>query len=301
MFLRCADAEAYEVKKNGVSNGIFINALKQRVCEDEKVTVMLDRVAEDMGRFKLTHGIQALELRSNLSERRCLTDSIQTAQCSASYSARNLQWTVAHVLPKSQTLRFDCGVVVQLVFAAEFSNVMVIYTQVLEKPTDVVSCSAQLTDFPEDVEIDLKKSNQETPLEAGCLLQIPEMLPATTHSRYTRIPALQRLKKELVFTVCLHYSYSNLDEEILEKRTATAGKPLVSKLNLYEPRPCQSSKNPSCFDSFNVPESSPFVSGSLEAWTSHPRSVRGEVSSTNLPQETECDEQYDAPQPLVLD
>ena len=45
---RCVDAMAYEVKREDVSNGIFINFLKQRVCEDEKVTVMLDRVAEGM-------------------------------------------------------------------------------------------------------------------------------------------------------------------------------------------------------------------------------------------------------------
>lgn len=44
--LRCVDAEAYEVKREDVANGIFISFLKQRVCEDEKVTVMLDRVAE---------------------------------------------------------------------------------------------------------------------------------------------------------------------------------------------------------------------------------------------------------------
>lgn len=46
--IRCVDAEAYEVKKEDISNGIFINFLKRRVCEDEKVTVMLDRVAEGM-------------------------------------------------------------------------------------------------------------------------------------------------------------------------------------------------------------------------------------------------------------
>lgn len=45
---RCVDAEAYEVKREDVSNGIFISFLKRRVCEDEKVTVMLDRVAEGM-------------------------------------------------------------------------------------------------------------------------------------------------------------------------------------------------------------------------------------------------------------
>lgn len=36
------------MKREDVTNGIFISFLKQRVCEDEKVTVMLDRVAEGM-------------------------------------------------------------------------------------------------------------------------------------------------------------------------------------------------------------------------------------------------------------
>lgn len=34
------------MKREDVTNGIFISFLKRRVCEDEKVTVMLDRVAE---------------------------------------------------------------------------------------------------------------------------------------------------------------------------------------------------------------------------------------------------------------
>lgn len=51
----------------------------------------------DMGHCEITRGRQALELRSNLSERRSLTDHIQTSDhCSVSYSARNLQWAVAH-------------------------------------------------------------------------------------------------------------------------------------------------------------------------------------------------------------
>ena len=45
---RCVDAEAFEVKRDDLSNGIFISFLKQRLREDEKVTVMLDRVAEGM-------------------------------------------------------------------------------------------------------------------------------------------------------------------------------------------------------------------------------------------------------------
>ncbi|XP_061832216.1 MALT paracaspase 2 [Nerophis lumbriciformis] len=250
-YATCVDAEAYEVKREDVSNGIFISFLKRRVCEDEKVTVMLDRVAEDMGRFEITRGRQALELRSNLSERRSLTDKIQTSECSAAYSARNLQWAVAHALPKSRFIHFDCGVKVQLGFAAEFSNVMVIYTRILDKPKEICSCSAQLTDFPEDVDMDLKKSNQETLLEAGSLLLIKEHVPSPQFpTLYTHIQSLQRLQKELTFSVCLHYVYSDMEEEVAEKRAVTVGKPLVSKLNLYEPRPAASVS----FDSGSVSE-----------------------------------------------
>lgn len=45
---------------------------------------------------------------------------------------------------------------VQLGFAAEFSNVMVIYTRILEKPKEISSCCAQLTDFPEVCELILE-------------------------------------------------------------------------------------------------------------------------------------------------
>ncbi|XP_042340091.1 MALT paracaspase 2 [Plectropomus leopardus] len=315
-YATCVDAEAYEVKREDVSNGIFISFLKRRVCEDEKVTVMLDRVAEDMGRCEITRGRQALELRSNLSERRSLTDQIQTSECSASHSARNLQWAVAHVLPKSHWLHFDCGVKVQLGFAAEFSNVMVIYTRIVEKPKEIVSCCAQLTDFSEDVDIDLKKSNQETLLEAGSLLLIKENLPSPeVPSLYTRIRCLQRLKRELTFTVCLHYTYSNMDEEVQERKPVTVGKPLVSKLNLHEPRPpraCSASSSFS-FDSLDVPECSSFTEAfasagsALDTLTYRAQTARASSvidspnssRSANIPEEIDSPELYDAPKPLV--
>lgn len=49
----------------------------------------------DMGTLELTRGRQALELRSNLSERRALTDPIRSLG-RAETSARNLQWAKAH-------------------------------------------------------------------------------------------------------------------------------------------------------------------------------------------------------------
>uniref|UniRef100_A0A3B4U4H5 MALT paracaspase 2 n=1 Tax=Seriola dumerili TaxID=41447 RepID=A0A3B4U4H5_SERDU len=290
-YATCVDAEAYEVKREDVSNGIFINFLKQRVCEDEKVTVMLDRVAEDMGRCVITRGRQALELRSNLSERRSLTDQIQAAECSASYSARNLQWAVAHVLPKSHYLKFDCGVTVQLGFAAEFSNIMVIYTRILEKPKEIVSCSAQLTDFPQ-----------------VCYTQKIQTLMTFT-------PCYMFLWQdgELTFTVCLHYTYSNMDEEVQERQPVTVGKPLVSKLNLHEPRPpraCSASSSLSP-DPFNLAECSYFGEGftSVEsasntslydAQTGRESSITPTASrSANIPEETDSPEVFDTTKSIV--
>ncbi|XP_038136980.1 MALT paracaspase 2 [Cyprinodon tularosa] len=303
-YATCVDAEAYEVKRDDVSNGIFISFLKQHVCQDEKVTVMLDRVAEDMGRCAITRGRQALELRSNLSERRSLTDQIQTSESSESDSARNLQWAVAHVLPESRCLQFDCGVQVQLGFAAEFSNVMVIYSRILEKPAEIETCCAQLTDFPQEVDIDLKKSNQETLFEAGCLLLIKEELPSPeAKSLYTRIRGLQRLRTDLTFTVCLHYTYSNMDEEVQEQLPVTVGKPLVSKLNLHESRMSTSGPAYSC-SSFDSAECSSLAS---DTWTSFGQTST-EFShadsltlsrSANMPEETDSPGVFNSPQPLT--
>lgn len=50
-------------------------------------------------------------------------------------------------LPESMCLNFDCGAQIKLGFAAEFSNVLVIYTHIVKKPTDMSFCQAHVTDF----------------------------------------------------------------------------------------------------------------------------------------------------------
>lgn len=50
-------------------------------------------------------------------------------------------------LPESRYLEFKCGVQIQLGFAAEFSNVMIIYTRIVKKPPEIVVCRAYVTDF----------------------------------------------------------------------------------------------------------------------------------------------------------
>ncbi|NXE56476.1 MALT1 protein, partial [Casuarius casuarius] len=231
-YATCADAEAYELSQGELSNGIFVSFLKRWLLEDEKITVLLDKVAEDMGTLEITRGRQALELRSNLSERRALTDPIRPAEGQDESSVRNLQWAKAHVLPESRHLHFDCGVTVQLGFAAEFSNIMIIYTRVVATPKDISKCEAKLTDIPEELDVDLKFTNKESPEEVGSPLSPTWSLDVPSCCLYSRLCGLQKLRQELAFTVCLQYQYQGMDDFVEERRTVNVGKPLIAKLNL---------------------------------------------------------------------
>ncbi|NXX86357.1 MALT1 protein, partial [Urocolius indicus] len=229
-YATCQGAEAFEIQQSGLANGIFMKFLKDRLLEDKKITVLLDEVAEDMGKCHLTKGKQALEIRSSLSEKRALTDPIQHTASSAESLARNLQWAKAHELPESMYLEFRCGVQIQLGFAAEFSNVMIIYTRIVRQPPDIAVCRAYVTDFALDLDVDPKEANKGTPEETGSYL-VSKDLPK--HCLYTRLSSLQKLKEQLIFTVCLHYEYPGIEETMDERKEVNVGKPLIAKLGLH--------------------------------------------------------------------
>uniref|UniRef100_A0A7M4F1I5 Mucosa-associated lymphoid tissue lymphoma translocation protein 1-like n=1 Tax=Crocodylus porosus TaxID=8502 RepID=A0A7M4F1I5_CROPO len=230
-YATCADAEAYELSQGELSNGIFVSFLKRWLLEDEKITVLLDKVAEDMGTLEITKGRQALELRSNLCERRALTDPIKPSEGPEEVSVRNLQWVKAHVLPESRYLQFDCGVRVQLGFAAEFSNILIIYTHIVVTPKEITRCEAKLTDIPEELDVDLKFTNKESPEEVGSTLPQASSTHFPDCCLYSRLCGLQKLK-ELTFTICLQYQYQGIDDFIEESQSVNIGKPLIAKLNL---------------------------------------------------------------------
>ncbi|XP_055555708.1 mucosa-associated lymphoid tissue lymphoma translocation protein 1 isoform X2 [Falco cherrug] len=229
-YATCQGAEAFEIQQLGLANGIFMKFLKDRLLEDKKITVLLDEVAEDMGKCHLTKGKQALEIRSSLSEKRALTDPIQQTTASAESLARNLQWAKAHELPESMYLEFKCGVQIQLGFAAEFSNVMIIYTRIVKKPPEIVVCRAYVTDFALDLDVDPKEANKGTPEETGSYL-VSKDLPK--HCLYTRLSSLQKLREHLIFTVCLHYEYPGIEDKMDERKEVNVGKPLIAKLGLH--------------------------------------------------------------------
>uniref|UniRef100_A0A9J8AWT7 MALT paracaspase 1 n=1 Tax=Cyprinus carpio carpio TaxID=630221 RepID=A0A9J8AWT7_CYPCA len=231
-YATCQDAEAFELSSSGFTNGVFIKFLKERLLEDEKITVLLDRVAEDMGQFDPTKGKQALEIRSSLSERRSLTDPIRPGDYSDAAEAQNLLWSKAHELPESKLLDFDCGVQIKMDFAAEFSNVLVIYTSIVKKPEEMLSCQAHITNLPWDLDVDPKLMNKETLEETGSFL-LSGSLPH--HCLYTRLSSLQKLKEELAFTVCLQVQFNSLDDLVQWNMDVSIGKPLTAKLDLNRP------------------------------------------------------------------
>ncbi|XP_073440903.1 mucosa-associated lymphoid tissue lymphoma translocation protein 1 isoform X2 [Dendrobates tinctorius] len=246
-YATCQGAEAFEIQHSDLANGIFMKFLKKRLLENKKVTVLLDEVGEDMGRCLLTKGMQALEIRSSLSARRALTDPIQHKACSPESLARNLQWAKANELPESMCIEFNCGVKIKLGFAAEYSNVMIIYSQFISKPPDINHCTANVGDFPLDLYIDPKETNKDTPEETGSFL-VSKNLPK--HCLYTRLSSLQKLKDNLTFTVYLTYTYKGVDDMMDERKTIDVGKPLVAKLGAH------SGVRRSCTQPSHIPHSS---------------------------------------------
>ncbi|XP_068165906.1 mucosa-associated lymphoid tissue lymphoma translocation protein 1 isoform X2 [Antennarius striatus] len=230
-YATCQDAEAFELSSSGFTNGVFVKFLKKRLLDDEKITVVLDRVAEDMGQFDATRGKQALEIRSSLSERRSLSDPILPGDSADPAHTQRRQWAKAHQLPESMCLSFDCGAQIKLGFAAEFSNVLVIYTHIIKKPEDMSFCQAQVTDFSHDLDVDPKEMNRETPEETGIHF-LSSSLPQ--HCLYTRVSALQKLREELVFTVCLQGTFTSMaDDPIHWMKNINIGKPLIARLDLH--------------------------------------------------------------------
>ncbi|XP_026199275.1 mucosa-associated lymphoid tissue lymphoma translocation protein 1 isoform X1 [Anabas testudineus] len=228
-YATCQDAEAFELSSSGFTNGVFVKFLKKRLLDDEKITVVLDKVAEDMGQFDATKGKQALEIRSSLSEKRALTDPIMPGD-SADH-AHSRQWAKAHELPETMCLNFDCGVQIKLGFAAEFSNVLVIYTHIIKKPEEMSFCQAHVTDFSQDLDVDPKEMNRETPEETGIYL-LSSSLPQ--HCLYTRLSSLQKLREELVFTVCLQGTFAAMDDDPIHwTKSISIGKPLIARLDLH--------------------------------------------------------------------
>lgn len=123
------------------------------------------------------------------------------------------------------------------------------------------------------------------------------------------------LQKELSFTVCLHYKYTNLDEEVLEEQRVSVGKPLVSKLNLHEPRLSHTSssdrqnssimESSSFSESFraNLPDLNPSsIRSASTSWSCYQGPMESPTFSSlkNEPEETICPEYFESEEPPAI-
>uniref|UniRef100_A0A8C4NAT1 MALT paracaspase 2 n=1 Tax=Eptatretus burgeri TaxID=7764 RepID=A0A8C4NAT1_EPTBU len=231
-YATCQDAEAYEVERPGprLNNGLFMQFLKKRLLEPAKVSVLLDHVAEDMGQSPLARGRQALEIRSNLSERRSLTDPVAPQQPSKSCSIYQ-RWAQAHELPAPIRHDFASGAQVQLCFSAEFSNVLVIFLRILRPVQGALSSSICLTNLPMELNVDPKAVNRDSIEDSGSPVLSAQTFPQ--NCVYTRLSGLQALQGPLIFTVELH---SQLHDDVhCETLSVDVGYPLVAALDLQRP------------------------------------------------------------------
>lgn len=112
-----------------------------------------------------------------------------------------------------------------------------------------------------DLDIDPKHANKGTPEETGSYL-VSKDLPK--HCLYTRLSSLQKLKEHLIFTVCLSYQYSGLEDTVEEKQEVNVGKPLIAKLDMH-----RGLGRKTCFQACRMPDEPYHSSTSTSAGAGH--------------------------------
>ncbi|XP_047453402.1 mucosa-associated lymphoid tissue lymphoma translocation protein 1 [Mugil cephalus] len=225
-YATCEDAEAFEVQDGGKSTGIFTKYLNMHILESEKVTHVLEKVSEDLGRDPLVTGKQAVEIKHTLKEPRSLADKVRTTGHTKELHLRDVCWRQANDLPRKKRLMFLCGVEVELSFSALFSNVLVAFATVKTTGPHTQDCTVILSSLPalEDIfsrpdrseEMDsLHLQNVDNP---DCIL---------------RLCSLQKLKESLVIKVDLHYTHTDSKLRLTESQQVDIGTPLVASCKLY--------------------------------------------------------------------
>ncbi|XP_054476056.1 mucosa-associated lymphoid tissue lymphoma translocation protein 1 [Anoplopoma fimbria] len=223
-YATCEDAEAYEVQDGGKSTGIFTKYLNKHILQTEKVTHVLEKVSEDLGRDPLVTGKQQVEIKHTLKEPRSLADPVRTTGHTRELHLREACWRQANELPPKKRLMFECAVEVEVSFSALFSNVLVAFATVKTKGTQ--DCTVTLSSIPPMEDIFSSPGRSE---EMDTLLFNTSDNPDCT----LRLCALQKLKKSLVIKVDLHYTHMDSKLRQTESQQVDIGTPLVASCKLY--------------------------------------------------------------------
>ncbi|CAJ1056737.1 mucosa-associated lymphoid tissue lymphoma translocation protein 1 [Xyrichtys novacula] len=225
-YATCEDAEAFEVQDGGKSTGIFTKYLNAHILQSEKVTHVLEKVSEDLGRDPLVLGKQVVEIKHTLKEPRSLADTVRTTGHTRELHLRDVCWRQANELPRKKQLMFLCGVEVEVSFSALFSNVMVAFATVKTTGPRAQDCTISLSSTPSMEDLFSGPGRSE---EMDSLLFTKSRNPDC----FLRLCALQKLTESLVIKVDLHYT--NMDNGLrrTESLTVDIGKPLVASCKLH--------------------------------------------------------------------
>nr|XP_061812808.1 mucosa-associated lymphoid tissue lymphoma translocation protein 1-like [Nerophis lumbriciformis] len=225
-YATCEDAEAFEVQDGGKSTGIFTKYLNKHILQAEKVTHVLEKVSEDLGRDPLITGKQAVEIKHTLKEPRSLADPVQTVGHTRELHLRDFCWRQANVLPRKKQMMFLCGVDVEVSFSALFSNVLVAFGVIKTTGPKTDNCNITLSSIPamEDTfsgfgSYDTDSTVFESNDNPDCTL---------------RVCGLQKLKGSLVIRIDLHYTHMDSKQRHMESQQVDIGKPLVASCELYK-------------------------------------------------------------------
>ncbi|XP_027894298.1 mucosa-associated lymphoid tissue lymphoma translocation protein 1 [Xiphophorus couchianus] len=225
-YATCEDAEAYEVQDGGKSTGIFTKYLNKHILQEAKVTHVLERVSEDVGKDPLVTGKQAVEIKHTMKEPRSLKDKVRTAGHTRELHLRNVCWRQANELPRKKQLTFLCGVKVEVSFSALFSNVLVAFATIKTTPDQTQDCTVMLSSNPAMEDIFSRPGRSE---DMDSLLLNETLNPDCT----LRLCSLQKLKESVVLKVDLHYTNKDSNLRHTESQQVDIGKPLVASCKLY--------------------------------------------------------------------
>lgn len=225
-YATCEDAEAYEVQDGGKSTGIFTKYLNAHILQTEKVTHVLEKVSEDLGRDPLVTGKQQVEIKHTLKEPRSLADPVRTTGHTRELHLREACWRQANELPRKKRLMFVCGVEVEVSFSALFSNVLVTFATVKTTGRRTQDCTVTLSSIPPMEDIFSGPGRSE---EMETLLFNKSDNPDCT----LQLCALQKLTELLVIKVDLHYTHIDSKLRQTESQQVDIGKPLVASCKLH--------------------------------------------------------------------
>ncbi|CAG5958025.1 unnamed protein product [Menidia menidia] len=235
----CEDAEAFEVQDGGKSTGIFTKYLNKHILHPEKVTHVLEKVSEDLGKDPLVTGKQAVEIKHTMKEPRSLADQVRTTGHTRELHLRDVCWRQANELPQKTKLMFPCGVEVEISFSALFSNVLVAFATVKTTSDHAQDYTVTLSSTPPMEDIFSQPGRSE---EMDSLLFNKPYNPDCT----LRLCSLQKLKESMVIKVELHYTCTDSMQRHTESQKMDIGKPLVASCKLYKGTPAAKDKRKEC-------------------------------------------------------